>query len=596
VKFAKHRILFFILVLIVAAGCSGKEKPYKPIKLPWVKNVVLVSIDSLRADHLGVYGYKRSTSPNIDRFAKQAIRFGRAYSSSNWTLPGHAGMFTGLMSSGHSGFNHEKAVRPDAPFIVENLANAGFKTASFVSHIFVSEKYGFNRGYSTFDYEQLCPAPKLTGKTIQWLEQLKPDQRFFLFLHYFDVHMPYGREGAPIKQFAQPGCTGPYPQPMVLSSALRQDWEIFKCYRDLYDADIAFTDQELNRIFKLFDKTNRWKDTLFILTSDHGELFGEHSGAAHSNSLFEEEIHVPLLMRYPGGAGGGTVVSEPISTIQLASTILEATGLKPFKTDMPGLTAFLQGQAPAPAFVAAESRIIGSDLIAVIQDQYKAVLPPRHVIQGVPLAPALYDYRRIGENQNLWFARPKKSLELYQLAAKSGWYGRGVSYEIIYSPAEDSSASIPVEMTLQSERQPVYIKAISKKYVFKDTKIVVVKDSAIRLDNNKYTFEIPARKDAGLVFMIDPPETKVTIYFPQLSLTSGVKLFVGEIGKASTDNPVILSGPISDFTKETDQSKGPYLLIRSYDALHLDRPTVAPQKNIELTPEQRQILRTLGYI
>ena len=381
-----------VLFLLAVMACGPREKPFAPFALPKVKNVVLISIDTLRADHVGVYGYKKKTTPNIDRLAAQSLRFAQAYSSSNWTLPAHAGMMTGLMSTGHGAIERQDAIRAEAPVLAERLSAAGLATAAFTSHVYVSDRFGFERGFQTFDYKQSAPGNEVTDKALRWLDGPRGGKNFFLFLHYFDVHLPYGKPYAPVKRFvSSPECRGPIQWGTLAATAVAREWNRLPCFQELYDADIAFVDEQVGRMIDHLKQAGVFDDTLIIVTSDHGELFGEHNGAGHGLTMFDPEIRVPLIVRFPRGAGGPAVVSSLVSTIQLAPTIMEALGLPPFATDLPGLSALLTGRGKGLAWLAAESNKTGQDEIAVIDQRFKAVLPPTHELQGVSISPALFD-------------------------------------------------------------------------------------------------------------------------------------------------------------------------------------------------------------
>ncbi len=289
------------LCLFAAVACAP-ERPRRP-------NVLLITIDTLRADHLGCYGYGRPTSPEIDRFAATAARFDNAHSSSSWTLPSLASMQTSLLSTTHGCWKISSRLEPEFTTAAEILRDAGFDTAMVACHIFLSAQYGLQQGFTHVDDVLVRPpadaadaisSPGVTQRGLRFLERKAAageDTPWYLWLHYFDPHDTY----LPHEGFSETfGTVG----------------EI-----DLYDGEIAFTDHYVGRVLRKLEELGLDDDTIVVLTADHGEEFGEHGFTRHGYSLHEEAVRIPLLVRVPG-AGARTVL-DVVSNVDILPTLLE---------------------------------------------------------------------------------------------------------------------------------------------------------------------------------------------------------------------------------------------------------------------------------
>ena len=271
--------------------------------------IVLVSIDTLRADRLPAYGYAGVETPAIDRLVADGVLFERAYSHSPQTLPAHVSMFTGLLPVEHGvrdnlGF----AVAPDQILLPELLAPLGYRSAAVVSSYVLRKEVGLARGFETYD-DRLPPAPpEASGAQVQrdggdslqvaerWLDgNAGAGSPFFLFLHLYEPHMPY----APPERFAR---------------------------YEPYDGEIAYADEIVGDLFASLRARGLYDDALIVLLSDHGEGLGDHGEQEHGVFLYDEAIHVPLVVKLPGGRGAGRRVSVPVQHIDLLPTMLDLAG------------------------------------------------------------------------------------------------------------------------------------------------------------------------------------------------------------------------------------------------------------------------------
>ena len=372
------RVAALFAALSLVSGCSepAAEKP----------NVILISLDTLRADRLSCYGHDRETSPRLDAFASEGVLCEEAVATSSWTLPSHWSMLTGLPVSVHGVCDEQLwNRRPEegelklpsrGRFLGEHLKEAGYDTAGFYSWIYLEEKFGLGPGFDTYerlglfgwDHPTIKPradaareledraeqeavgralqaehpelfdigrptAQEVVDRSIEWLraEVAEDDGRpLFLFMHLFDAHDPY-TPPAPYDERFDPGYEGPIDgreitgeRSLVHKGMSERDLEHLLA---LYDGGVSWIDSEVGRVLDALDELGLAEDTLVIITSDHGEEFFEHERKTHRKQLYRESVHVPLLMRWPGRLPEGARISGPTGIIDVAPTILSAAGL-----------------------------------------------------------------------------------------------------------------------------------------------------------------------------------------------------------------------------------------------------------------------------
>ena len=317
-----------LALVVIAWGCGGVRAP----------NILLVTINSLRADHLTCYGHFNLTSPVIDAVAGEGVLFKKAIAPSPWTLPSHMSMLSSLAPRQHQVTNDDTKLRDETVLLSEVLADAGYATAGFVSGPYVKAIYGFSRGFDLYDdfsavrrlgrpEQTIITSPILLEKTSEWFDSWDRDGRekpFFMFLHMFDVHYDYNPP-APYKMMFDPDYKGPVTGiEMLFAKHFRGkiDPRNVEHLAALYDAEIRFTDFHLGEILKVLRNLGVYDNTILVVTADHGEEFFEHGWMSHRRTLYDESIHVPLIMRYPPGIPAGVVVEQMVRTVDVAPTIL----------------------------------------------------------------------------------------------------------------------------------------------------------------------------------------------------------------------------------------------------------------------------------
>jgi len=285
--------------------------------------VVLISVDCLRADHLGAYGYDEDISPAIDAFAAESTLFENAVAVSSWTLPTHMSMFTGLNPSYH-GVDRTRSLSPSTFYLPEVLASAGYETTAVVSGAYVSQAFGFARGFHRYLSLKQPEASETIDEALSALDR-SHHRDTFMFLHLIDAHWPYEPPEDLLAKLGPTPVNLPHLLDKVVTGAAPVGTDVADLTR-LYDGEIADIDRELGRFFAELKERGIYDDALIILTSDHGEAFYEHGHWAHITTLYEEMIRIPLIVKWPGREPAARV-SRYASQVDIVPTVLEAVDL-----------------------------------------------------------------------------------------------------------------------------------------------------------------------------------------------------------------------------------------------------------------------------
>ena len=319
------------LLLLAALGCGAPPAP-RP-------NVLLITLDTTRRDHLSVYGYERDTTPGLVRFAAEGARFDRAYSPASITAESHATLFTGLYPIEHGVVKNGLALPERHVTLAERLRALGFQTAAIVSSFVLDRRFGWQQGFDHYE-DDFAPAEAswkidqwyeftmstgafdrranfTTDRALRWLAHDRdPTRPFLLFAHYFDPHDPYD----PPPPFDASFKPKPGEVPRLADTLRARDWI------DDYDGEIAFTDAQLSRLFEGLAALGLAERTLVVVVADHGEGLMQHEQMTHGANIYEEVVRVPLLVRLPGVIAAGTVVDAPVEEVDLLPTVLDLIG------------------------------------------------------------------------------------------------------------------------------------------------------------------------------------------------------------------------------------------------------------------------------
>jgi arylsulfatase A-like enzyme len=381
--------------LIVTPGRATEKKAGK--------NVVVVLIDTLRADRLGSYGNRDGLTPNLDRFAAGATRFAQMHAPAGWTLPSVASLMTGLQPQTHGAGVRYGEFAPTGlsggvRTLAETLRDGGFYTLGVYHNIYVNPAFGLQQGFDEYVSIEDRAAP-LVDRALEGLRRTASDRRVFLYLHLFDVHNPYeppAAECGSVARRLQPayrgrlGCAADRRPELPIPPPEDRLW-----HEALYDAEIAYTDRQMGRFLDGLEKLGLDDDTVVLVVSDHGEEFwtrldreralGYEANSDHGHTLYEELLHVPALLRVPGRSPG--VVESPAELADLFPTLLGLAGIPAPPVQGKDLAPLLEGAPPAsrPTLLA-DLILHGPPRWAIRRGPWKLIVP-----RDPGPAPELYD-------------------------------------------------------------------------------------------------------------------------------------------------------------------------------------------------------------
>lgn len=327
--------LLLLLLTQTTGGCSKQADP--------PRNLLLISIDTCRADHLSAYGYWRETSPALDALAARGVLFESAFCQVPDTTPSHASLFTSVYPYTHGAANGVP-LKESATTLAEVLRKANFKTAGFVSGATMTARdSGLAQGFDVYDDELDRINPKgipferravgTTERALEWLRN-SDQERFFLFVHYFDPHTQYDPPSPYDSMFSADRAPAetrekidPEHIPAYAKIGSATDLEV---YQARYDGEIRYVDEQVSRLFAQLETLGLQDDTLVVVTSDHGEDMGEHGVYFnHGWTLFDPALHIPLIFSCPGHMPSGRRVEDLVQTIDVLPTILDMLDVAP---------------------------------------------------------------------------------------------------------------------------------------------------------------------------------------------------------------------------------------------------------------------------
>jgi len=326
-------VLLILLFMLCLPGCSNSNK------VSCEPNVILITIDTLRADHLSCYSCARETSPYIDLLAKQGTLFTNAYSTSSWTSPSMASIFTGLHPRSH-GVIHGKVLKgkkkivnqelllPRFLTIAEVLKKAGYRTFGVSANPHMSPETGFDQGFDYFKTMwEANDAPAVNNVVERWKEEIQKAPKYFLWVHYLDPHVPYYAHEPWIKAYSADHSSYVKWAGVLVNNRtrrhlarIRKDSKARQALLDLYDSEINYCDHHLHDLITTLALE---RNSLIIITSDHGEEFLEHGGLSHGRTLYEEVVKVPLVIKLPDDGHVIKEVDRPVSNKDIFPTILD---------------------------------------------------------------------------------------------------------------------------------------------------------------------------------------------------------------------------------------------------------------------------------
>jgi len=315
-------LLVTALAVVVGPWRLGLRAPAQP-------SVLLLSIDTLRADHLGCYGGTRVATPNVDRIAADGALFENAACPMPMTRPSLATVHTSLHPREHGVVNNGVALAPEAVTLAEILAGAGYATAAFTPVRLLDAASGLAQGFATYDAPEAhhLPADRVAPQALEWLGANDPARPFFLWLHLFDPHLPY----APPEGYAPGEGVGEVSWRSLLATANANDGDVpasvLERALELYAGEVAYVDHWVGEVLGKLDALGVLDDTIVVFTADHGECFDHGIFFEHADCLYDGAAKVPLLVRFPHQVAAGTRVAAQVEHLDVAPTILSLAGV-----------------------------------------------------------------------------------------------------------------------------------------------------------------------------------------------------------------------------------------------------------------------------
>jgi arylsulfatase A-like enzyme len=372
-----------VVAFAALLGCGGGHGSSAP-------NVVVIVVDTARADRFSTDGYSRDTSPHLAQFAKDAVTFRDAWAPCCWTAPSHASLFTALRPE-HHGLTEgvRPFLAPEATTLAERFQAAGWRTACFTNNEWISDRFGLTQGFDTVSELYLSTtrpypwAPQTHRDALDWALKDDSGKPFFLFINDMEPHLPYTPSEASQRKFVSADVT-----PEELADARAFDFPFTvgytlgrtevvarkrKILSDLYDAEVADFDAALGSMLAEMADTHLLDHTIVVVTSDHGEALGEHRRMGHLFGMWRQNLRVPLVVRYPGAFDKGRVVTDCVRLEDIAPTLLELCGQpvpsgldgKSLLADLPGRVARAVVGAKHPMVPDLEAKFPGADLTTV---------------------------------------------------------------------------------------------------------------------------------------------------------------------------------------------------------------------------------------
>lgn len=402
------------LLLITLLWLFSRLQSSPPVRITPGANLLVITLDTTRADHIGIYGYQPAQTPNIDAIARKGVRFENTYTPVPLTLPAHCSLFTGDIPLAHGVRNNGRYRLPgQSDTLAEILQRCGYTTAAFVSSFTLESRFGLDQGFTTYNdnlsvkkgqvktYSSERPAESVFADFSAWFESCcrqEKNKKFFAWVHFFDPHMPYAPPGPFKSQFQQ----------------------------NPYDGEIAYMDVYIGKIMALLEEKRMLANTLVVVVGDHGEAFGEHGEFGHMMFCYEENLKVPLVFCAPGRLPENKTIADRANLVDVMPTILEFLAV-PLPTDAgagrgvgPVAGTSVRGVSLLPliAGTAAKERPFYIESVfptealgcapvkGLIKGEYKFIDLPQPELYHLPADP--------GEKENLYFKQNTIAKQLKQ--------------------------------------------------------------------------------------------------------------------------------------------------------------------------------------
>jgi len=545
------------------------------------KRVIVICIDTLRADKVGCFGSQEGLTPVLDSFAQEAVRFANCESASPWTLPSCAAVITGRYPGLMAADSTSEVLRDAETTLAELFHAAGWRTAAVTNNHYVSADVGFFQGVEYQRESPKAPANEQLTAAADWVK-LHAGEDFYLYVHLFDPHVPYTPPEPFLSRFSRG--SGRFPTEFASPNEVRSGELVLtdgekEQIEGLYDGAVAFADDELGKFFGQLKALGVWDTSAVVIFADHGEEFWDHGGYEHGHTVYEELTHVPLLVKLPGVTA--SVKEDRVSLVDVFPTVVKWAGL-----EVPGAVVGLDLLSPPPPeaqprTMLVEGCIHSTEKKAFIQGDWKQIL-----YFGEDLPPELYNLKDDPQERQNLFTREKQlgeelssQLLMYSIQTSEGCHARLYPLEGVRNVTYELGAT--VEGGAFSDIVVGYKKGALVAEIKEPNRIV----SQVMLETGGYI---------GIDFNVTPEDAEVT--FTANIIENPVAEFPWYLGSA--DDPInaskltmsILDPRIAMSYPQARRSTSTGAYVWSVP------PSILAELENTLSPEARQELRALGYV
>jgi len=494
------------VVFMVLPSCD--KKPAKP-------NVLVICVDSLRPDFMGVYGSQGKASSLMDNIARKGVHFTNAYTTAPWVLPAVASLMTGLYPSEHGVIEESTVIDSKSATLPELMQKGGYKTAGISPHHLLGKERGFGRGFDNYYHLVGATSEEVVKRALQWLDA-NAENPTFLFCHLMDTHAPYRPPAHLVSRYYPPGVR-PMKGGMAEMLSIMEHWpapeaaQALEAVKALYMAEIERSDRALEKLIRFLQKKRLDRNTMIVIVSDNGEEFMEHGLMNHGFSLHEQQIRIPMIFSWPGKISAGVLINDYVSLVDLMPTILSFAGLEiPDKLNGSSLRSILKNGKDEALDSAINDRAIfiettrrGPDQMAVIKDAVKYIESPDFNINGSEMGARLYDLKSDPlERYDLKNDLPEKVADFQRILEDSGLFQRRNLWSVRY--AGTRSATIYSGILSTPGRFETVFKD-STRFVSRGAGNVLAKDFILVRGERKIRFASSGKLGKnGIHFIVEP--------------------------------------------------------------------------------------------
>ncbi len=595
----RHQIIMlFVYVLVISLMPGCKPDVQRP-------RIILISIDTLRADHLGSYGDASGATPVMDVLAEKGLRFSNCRTTAPWTLPAHASLFTGLHSTQHRAIDDGTKIFAEAPMLAERLRSGGYKTGAIVTHYYVAGDFGFKRGFDDFALHENASADVVADQAVSWIKK-NHEKTFFLFLHFFDPHTPYSpppslrAKRIPQTGFPVMGDTKDVLDVMHGRYGANNP-VMLDALKSLYLGEIENVDRALGR-FLAFLKKLDLKNTIIVLTADHGEEFMEHRLMEHGFTLYDEQLRIPLIIYWPEKLAGPKVTDSPASIVDIFPTLLDMVGL-PSVDGLAGQSLWgLMAENVSPEttkrfadrLLIAETSRQGPDRVCLIKNEKKYIYSPTFRLSGRRIGRELYDLKNDpGEKKNLLVDSPELENPWLQELMNTDLYIKRKQFSILFGKTNK-----PLKYIGNVTTRASFINAYKDNVIYDTDKNreMVSLEFGLQKSEDKLNFvALGSEGNNGIHFVSEPEESPMNIDLLVDDKRDISLVEIGDEAKHPESMPFAMPGEVYG-KRAFPAGKG----YRIYcEEILTNRHVVSRFEigdQIEMSEDMKKTLKSLGYL